>query len=135
MAEAVAIAVDGVVAVREVTVCRPRRRSASALLYSSSIWSGLIHFVMMTSPHLSGSYSSASASISTFFGFSCSIRTSPRRESVKSSRTSKNPREPMMPSANTSLRDPVELVVVTDLHEHLGQGVSDFGGGPSLREV
>ena len=31
--------------------------------------------------------------------------------------------------------DPVELVVVADLHEHLGQGISDLGGGPLVARL
>jgi hypothetical protein len=42
--------------------------------------------------------------MSTFFGFTFSITTSPRRLSSNFMRMSTKPRDPMMPSANMSLR-------------------------------
>ena len=67
---------------------------------------------------MSGSYASASASISTFLG-SAARRTSPTKESVKSRRTSK-PR-PVTIRRKHVRADPRQLIVVRNLHEYFGQ--------------
>jgi hypothetical protein len=66
--------------------------------------SAVTHFVRKTSLHESGSYSSPSGSMITFFGFRFSMSTSPCMLSLKPRRTSRKPRLVMIPSANMSLR-------------------------------
>ena len=62
------------------------------------------HLEVCTSLQVSGSYSSASGSMITFFGFMLLTRTSPSMLSPYSIRTSRKPREPIIPSANMSER-------------------------------